>query len=513
IVFKLYGWVNSTGAKPVALILRLKQIPFEYIEVGLPKSENKRQPYTDIQPFGQVPTLDDNGFIPFESRAIARYFVEKYPGQGISMASTVIYSAVPELVRNKNFQDWRCRMRHALACTIIPEISYTGLDVATGIQVCPVPPIAGAPTANKTAAIHHFETMDNICLMMIDGKLAPNLLQHGQTRTVTLWTHLETAYGICTTSGIYSDYQKTLTFRIDPNIEPSMQLAYLEDLYQTLQSGTPTIIIPPFICAMNLLNAVPLEWNSLVSTFFQTHDVTTTTFNNVHNTITTEWTFHLAQKAHLASMSHQGMRFKSPQNPNWQQQQCSQPSGQQQHSSNQSGNQQQSGGSSDQKKKKNRKHGKGGKGNAADLVEGADEITSSAITTSSTQPFQASSAFGVTMLTIMKSPIVLGSSTQQKMNDARASYSPTYTPPLLPTNIVVSLPPPQSPIAPHIPPTLHTDTEMISLGENESDYGDDTYVPNYGLDNGTIQGQTAKVKHLCSQGLTKEPACQCCPFG
>ncbi|KXN81761.1 hypothetical protein AN958_03687 [Leucoagaricus sp. SymC.cos] len=333
------------------------------------------------------------------------------------MASAVIYSAVPELVGNKNFQDWRRHMRHALACTIIPKISYTGLDVATGTQVCPVPAVAGAPTADENVAICRFETMDNMCLAMIDGKLAPNLLQHGQTRTATLWTHLETAYGICTTSGIYSDYQKTLTFRIDPNIEPSTQLAYLEDLYQTLQSGTPAIVIPPFI---------------------------------------------------------------------W-----------------------------------------------------ADEIASPTITAGSTQPFQASSAFGVAMPTIIKSPVVSGSSTRQKVNDAWASRalesavpprplaerlstpveeslvkrlkykktcyqaagekalslwdehlgatlsvptvatradSPIYTPPSLPTNIVVSLPPPQSPIALYILPTLHTDAEMVSLGDNESDYGDDTYV-------------------------------------
>ncbi|KXN85270.1 Glutathione S-transferase F12 [Leucoagaricus sp. SymC.cos] len=81
-VLKLYGYVNSTAAKIVVLVLREKQIPFEYIEVNFGQGEHRRPPYTDIQPFGQVPTLDDDGFILFESRAIARYIVEKYPGQG-----------------------------------------------------------------------------------------------------------------------------------------------------------------------------------------------------------------------------------------------------------------------------------------------------------------------------------------------------------------------------------------------------------------------------------------------
>lgn len=31
-----------------------------------------------LQPFGQIPYLDDNGFVVYESRAIARYIAVKY---------------------------------------------------------------------------------------------------------------------------------------------------------------------------------------------------------------------------------------------------------------------------------------------------------------------------------------------------------------------------------------------------------------------------------------------------
>ncbi|KIY53955.1 glutathione S-transferase [Fistulina hepatica ATCC 64428] len=80
-VLKLYGSVLSTCTPLVAIILLEKRIPFEFIEVG--QGEFIKTPeYKAKQPFGQVPYIDDDGFILYESRAIARYICEKYPDQG-----------------------------------------------------------------------------------------------------------------------------------------------------------------------------------------------------------------------------------------------------------------------------------------------------------------------------------------------------------------------------------------------------------------------------------------------
>ncbi|KAI9573209.1 glutathione S-transferase [Boletus coccyginus] len=81
-VLKIYGYARSTYTRLVALICKEKGIPYELVTVDLGKRENKSAEFIKNQPFGQVPYIDDDGFILFESRAIARYLIKKYPNQG-----------------------------------------------------------------------------------------------------------------------------------------------------------------------------------------------------------------------------------------------------------------------------------------------------------------------------------------------------------------------------------------------------------------------------------------------
>jgi glutathione S-transferase len=54
----------------------------------LAKGEQKLPSFTAVQPFGQVPYIDDDGFVLYESRAIARYLIKKYPNQGTPLIPT-----------------------------------------------------------------------------------------------------------------------------------------------------------------------------------------------------------------------------------------------------------------------------------------------------------------------------------------------------------------------------------------------------------------------------------------
>ncbi|GJE94999.1 glutathione S-transferase [Phanerochaete sordida] len=81
-VLKLHGSPISTCTKRVAAVLHEKHVPFELVPVDFAKGEHKSAAHRAKQPFGQVPYIDDDGFVLYESRAIARYVAAKYAAQG-----------------------------------------------------------------------------------------------------------------------------------------------------------------------------------------------------------------------------------------------------------------------------------------------------------------------------------------------------------------------------------------------------------------------------------------------
>ncbi|KAI6103183.1 glutathione S-transferase [Pisolithus croceorrhizus] len=79
----IHGAPYSTCTRLVALVCKEKQIPFNLSVVDLSKGQHKAPGFVAVQPFGQIPYIvDDDGFVLYESRAIARYLIRKYPNQG-----------------------------------------------------------------------------------------------------------------------------------------------------------------------------------------------------------------------------------------------------------------------------------------------------------------------------------------------------------------------------------------------------------------------------------------------
>jgi glutathione S-transferase len=56
-----------------------KGLEFERINIDLTKKEQKNPDYLKIHPFGQVPALDDEGFIIYDSTIINEYLEDEYP--------------------------------------------------------------------------------------------------------------------------------------------------------------------------------------------------------------------------------------------------------------------------------------------------------------------------------------------------------------------------------------------------------------------------------------------------
>lgn len=56
-VIKLYGNAMSTCTKRAAVVIKEKNIPFEFIAVDFAKGEHKAPEFVEKQPFGQVPYI------------------------------------------------------------------------------------------------------------------------------------------------------------------------------------------------------------------------------------------------------------------------------------------------------------------------------------------------------------------------------------------------------------------------------------------------------------------------
>ncbi|KAJ7224966.1 glutathione S-transferase [Mycena haematopus] len=82
-ILKLYGGRIATCTRRVATVLHELKVPFELIEVDVMHGAHKTPEYMKFQPFGQIPYIDDDGFILYETRAICRYIAAKYPASGL----------------------------------------------------------------------------------------------------------------------------------------------------------------------------------------------------------------------------------------------------------------------------------------------------------------------------------------------------------------------------------------------------------------------------------------------
>jgi len=78
-MIKLYHYPLSTNSRKVKIALIEKDLEFERILVDLSKREQKNPEYLKIHPFGQVPALDDEGFVVYDSTVINEYLEDEYP--------------------------------------------------------------------------------------------------------------------------------------------------------------------------------------------------------------------------------------------------------------------------------------------------------------------------------------------------------------------------------------------------------------------------------------------------
>lgn len=79
---KLYRHPLSGHSHRAQLALSLMDLPHELIDIDLMKGEHRKPEFLLINPFGQVPVLDDDGTIVFDSNAILVYLAARYDTAG-----------------------------------------------------------------------------------------------------------------------------------------------------------------------------------------------------------------------------------------------------------------------------------------------------------------------------------------------------------------------------------------------------------------------------------------------
>jgi glutathione S-transferase len=75
---RLHTTLLSGHGHRVKLFLTLLGLPFEVIELNMAAGDNRRPEYLKLNPFGQVPTIEDGDTVLFDSNAILVYLAKRY---------------------------------------------------------------------------------------------------------------------------------------------------------------------------------------------------------------------------------------------------------------------------------------------------------------------------------------------------------------------------------------------------------------------------------------------------
>ena len=78
---RLYDLEPSGNCYKVRLMCAFLGVPLELVPVDFMAGAHRKPPLIDLNPFGEIPILDDDGFIVRDSQAILVYLARKYGGE------------------------------------------------------------------------------------------------------------------------------------------------------------------------------------------------------------------------------------------------------------------------------------------------------------------------------------------------------------------------------------------------------------------------------------------------
>jgi glutathione S-transferase len=81
-MIRLHATKASINGYKVRLLLAMLGVPYELVELDMYGGEHKREPFLTLNPFGQMPALQDGAFTIADSHACLTYIARKYDASG-----------------------------------------------------------------------------------------------------------------------------------------------------------------------------------------------------------------------------------------------------------------------------------------------------------------------------------------------------------------------------------------------------------------------------------------------
>lgn len=81
-MLRIHTTTASINGYKVRLLLSILGVPYERVDIDMYGGEHKREPFLTLNPFGQMPALEDGGFSVADSHACLVYVARKYDPSG-----------------------------------------------------------------------------------------------------------------------------------------------------------------------------------------------------------------------------------------------------------------------------------------------------------------------------------------------------------------------------------------------------------------------------------------------
>jgi len=151
----VWGRVNSINVQKVLWTLAETRVAYTRIDAGMKFGVNDTPEYRAKNPTGLIPTIDDDGFVLWESNVIVRYLAAKHaPG-------TLYPEALEARFLAERWMDWQ-------TTAFSPAIS----PVFAGL-------VRNAPEFSAPATIEAARMKSEACLALLDAHLAEHAYMNG----------------------------------------------------------------------------------------------------------------------------------------------------------------------------------------------------------------------------------------------------------------------------------------------------------------------------------------------